>query len=68
MLAGSTFCAKSFANVPPSHQSLIACQYGLIDLERDVVLPVPDREPDEEVDREADEETDHLLGGCGEDR
>ena len=29
MLAGSTFCANSFENVPPSHQSLIACQYGL---------------------------------------
>jgi hypothetical protein len=28
MLAGSTFWAKSFANVPPSHQSLIDCQYA----------------------------------------
>ena len=27
--AGSAVCARSPASVPPSHQSLIACQYGL---------------------------------------
>ncbi len=66
-LAWSTFPARSFANVPPSHQSLIACQYGIGDVERDVVLPVPDREADQEVHDEADEEPHHLLDGRRED-